>query len=65
MDFLVGIAWALVLCFVGIRVAAIVSITILIEDGFVDAEQAKELYKEFIKLEHLKRKDEDKWGRKR
>lgn len=62
---MVGIILILALCFIAIRVAAIVSVTILIEDGFVDIEQAEKLYKEFIKLEHLRRKDDDRWGRKR
>lgn len=64
---MVGIIWAFILCFIAIRVAAIVSVTILIEDGFATIEQAEELYKNFVRLEYLKRKDEDedRWGRKR
>lgn len=62
MGVLVDIFLALVFCFAVIRVAAIISIIILIKDDCINVEQAESLYKEFVKLEYSKRKDEDKWG---
>lgn len=62
---MVGIIWALVIGFAAIRIAGMVCITILIEDNLATVEQAKELYKDFVKLKFLRREDEDKWGRKR